>query len=59
MRNAEREDSGKYVIRAENANGSDEATVEVTVLGKVFSNRMVSDFFGGKQNAFAENNRGR
>lgn len=32
--NATRAQSGKYTLKAENAHGKDEATVEVTVLGK-------------------------
>ena len=33
--NTTRKNTGKYIIKAKNVNGEDEASVEVTVLGKM------------------------
>lgn len=35
VRNADRADSGTYKLKAENENGTDEALVEVVVVGKI------------------------
>lgn len=43
--NAMRKDTGKYTLIAENANGKDEETVELTVLGKFNYVKEISLYF--------------